>query len=122
MTRFRPCIDLHSGQVKQIVGTTLSDVGSTLQTNYVSQLSASYYAQLYRVNGLQGTHVIMLGPGNEEAAREALAEWPDALQLGGGITEGNAQQWLDFGAGKVRGSTNFYDGSKVGITFICLAD
>ena len=62
----------------------------------------------------------MLGPGNEEAAREALAEWPDALQLGGGITESNAQQWLDLGAGKVRGSTSFQYliESSVSVTFI----
>lgn len=102
MTRFRPCIDLHSGQVKQIVGGSLSDSESTLKTNYVSQFSAGYFARLYKENGLDGTHIIMLGPGNEAAAREALAEWPGEMQIGGGITDLNAQQWLDWGAGKVR--------------------
>ncbi len=101
MTRFRPCIDLHAGQVKQIVGGTLSDIESSLQTNYVSQLSASHFARLYKDNDLGGAHVIMLGPGNEDAAREALAAWPGQLQLGGGINGTNAQKWLDAGAGKV---------------------
>ena len=101
MTRFRPCIDLHSGQVKQIVGGTLSTVSTDLKTNFVSPLPASYFAQLYRDNGLTGAHVIMLGPGNEHAAQEALSAWPEALQVGGGINESNARQWIDAGAEKV---------------------
>ncbi|KAK4697212.1 hypothetical protein P7C71_g829, partial [Lecanoromycetidae sp. Uapishka_2] len=94
MTRFRPCIDLHSGQVKQIVGGTLSVQVSDLKTNYVSQLPAVYYAQLYKEHTLTGAHVIMLGPGNEDAAEEALKAWPGALQVGGGINEKNAKQWI----------------------------
>ncbi|KAI9818557.1 MAG: Enzyme that catalyzes the fourth step in the histidine pathway [Pycnora praestabilis] len=101
MTRFRPCIDLHSGQVKQIVGGTLTTTSSDLKTNYVSKLPAAHFAKLYRDNGLSGAHVISLGPGNEEAAKEALAEWKDGLQLGGGITDKNAAQWLEWGAEKV---------------------
>ena len=101
MTRFRPCIDLHSGQVKQIVGGTLSTEASDLKTNYVSQLPSSHYAQLYRDSALNGAHVIMLGPGNETAAQEALSTWPGALQLGGGINESNAKQWIEKGAEKV---------------------
>ena len=101
MTIFRPCIDLHSGQVKQIVGGTLSQKASDLQTNHVSQLPASHFAKLYRDNALHGAHVIMLEPGNESAAREALAEWPSHLQIGGGISEVNAQQWIEWGAEKV---------------------
>ena len=101
MTRFRPCIDLHSGQVKQIVGGTLSTVSSVLKTNYVSQLPAGHFAQLYRDNALTGAHVIMLGPGNEQAAQEALSAWPGALQVGGGINERNAKLWIDKGAEKV---------------------
>lgn len=101
MTRFRPCIDLHSGQVKQIVGGTLSSESSDLKTNYISQLPARHFAQLYKDNGLRGAHVIMLGPGNEDAAREALSCWPDALQVGGGINENNARQWIENGAEKV---------------------
>ena len=101
MTRFRPCIDLHSGQVKQIVGGTLSTVSSDLKTNYVSQLPAGHFAQLYKDNALTGAHVIMLGPGNEQAAQEALSAWPGALQVGGGINERNAKLWIDRGAEKV---------------------
>ena len=101
MTRFRPCIDLHSGQVKQIVGGTLSEQLSDLRTNYVSKLPSRHFAQLYRDNGLAGAHVIMLGPGNEDAAEEALVAWPGGLQIGGGINERNAQRWIEKGAEKV---------------------
>ncbi|KZF22562.1 Phosphoribosylformimino-5-aminoimidazole carboxamide ribotide isomerase [Xylona heveae TC161] len=101
MTRFRPCIDLHSGQVKQIVGGTLTDVDSSLKTNYVSKLPAGHFAKLYRENDLSGAHVIMLGPGNEDASKEALAAWPSGLQVGGGITDKNAAQWMEWGAEKV---------------------
>ncbi|KAL2271627.1 hypothetical protein VTJ83DRAFT_998 [Remersonia thermophila] len=101
MTRFRPCIDLHAGQVKQIVGGTLDSKTTTLQTNFVSPHPPSHFAHLYRDNALTGAHVIMLGPGNQEAAREALAAWPRGLQVGGGITDANAQEWIDAGAEKV---------------------
>jgi phosphoribosylformimino-5-aminoimidazole carboxamide ribotide isomerase len=105
MTKFRPCIDLHSGQVKQIVGGTLTTASSDLKTNYVSKLPAGHFAKLYKDNGLEGAHVIMLGPGNEEAAKEALAEWKEGLQVGGGITDKNAKQWIDWGAERVRSSS-----------------
>lgn len=101
MTKFRPCIDLHSGQVKQIVGGTLTTASTDLKTNYVSKLPASHFARLYKDNGLEGAHVIMLGPGNEEAAKEALTEWKGGLQVGGGITDKNAKQWIDWGAERV---------------------
>ncbi|KIV99324.1 1-(5-phosphoribosyl)-5-[(5-phosphoribosylamino)methylideneamino] imidazole-4-carboxamide isomerase [Verruconis gallopava] len=101
MTKFRPCIDLHSGQVKQIVGGTLTEKEGDLQTNYVSKHSAGYFAKLYRDRNLTGSHVIMLGPGNEDAAKEALAAWPNGLQVGGGITDKNAGLWIDCGAEKV---------------------
>jgi phosphoribosylformimino-5-aminoimidazole carboxamide ribotide isomerase len=101
MTRFRPCIDLHSGQVKQIVGGTLSTVEAELKTNYISKHPAGYYAKLYRDHECHGAHVIMLGPGNEDAAKEALAAWPGGLQVGGGITDQNAREWIESGAEKV---------------------
>ena len=101
MTKFRPCIDLHSGQVKQIVGGTLTTASSDLKTNYVSKLPAGYFAKLYKDRGLEGGHVIMLGPGNEDAAREALKEWQGGLQVGGGITDQNARQWIEWGAERV---------------------
>jgi phosphoribosylformimino-5-aminoimidazole carboxamide ribotide isomerase len=99
MSLFRPCIDLHDGVVKQIVGGTLTDSGAT--TNFVARHSPAYYAELYRRDDLTGGHVIKLGPGNDDAAREALAAWPGGLQIGGGITAENAQEWLDAGAAKV---------------------
>jgi phosphoribosylformimino-5-aminoimidazole carboxamide ribotide isomerase len=101
MTRFRPCIDLHKGQVKQIVGGTLTNAEADLKTNFVSSLTASHYASIYRDSDLVGAHVIMLGPGSEEAARQALAIWPNKLQIGGGINDQNARQWIEAGAEKV---------------------
>jgi phosphoribosylformimino-5-aminoimidazole carboxamide ribotide isomerase len=101
MTRFRPCIDLHNGSVKQIVGGTLTEKSGDLKINYVSEHSAGYFANLYKEHGLTGAHVIMLGPGNESAAREALNGWPGGLQVGGGIKASNAREWIEAGAEKV---------------------
>ncbi len=101
MSRFRPCIDLHDGRVKQIVGGTLTDDGAALRTNFVSAQPAEYYAGLYRADGLTGGHLIMLGPGNDDAARAALAAWPGGLQIGGGINAENAVAWLEAGASHV---------------------
>lgn len=103
MTRFRPCIDLHAGQVKQIVGGTLDSTSSALQTNFVATQPPAHFAQLYRDNNLTGAHVIMLGSGadNQAAAREAVGAWPGGLQLGGGIKDTNAQAWIEAGASKV---------------------
>jgi phosphoribosylformimino-5-aminoimidazole carboxamide ribotide isomerase len=98
---FRPCIDLHEGKVKQIVGGTLGDAESDLRTNFVSDRSSAYYAELYKRDGLTGGHVIMLGPGNEEAGRAALRAYPGGLQIGGGINLENAAAWLKYGASQV---------------------
>ncbi|KAF0501961.1 Phosphoribosylformimino-5-aminoimidazole carboxamide ribotide isomerase [Gigaspora margarita] len=101
-SQFRPCIDLHNGQVKQIVGGSLNeDNPHELLTNFVSSEKPSYYAELYKRHNLTGAHVIKLGPGNDEAAREALRAWPGGLQIGGGITLDNAREWIDAGADKV---------------------
>lgn len=116
MTRFRPCIDLHAGQVKQIVGGTLDSSNATkLQTNFVSEQPAAHYAQLYKDNGLDGAHVIMLGPGNEEAAKQAIGAWPNGLQVGGGINDKNAAEWIEAGAEKVRGrlTHQYYQGMRL---------
>ena len=99
MSLFRPCIDIHKGQVKQIVGGSL--IADKAQENFVSDLSAANYAAMYKKDGLEGAHVIMLGPGNQEAAKQALAAWPESLQIGGGINADNAQYWLTQGASKV---------------------
>jgi phosphoribosylformimino-5-aminoimidazole carboxamide ribotide isomerase len=102
MTKFRGCIDLHSGVVKQIVGGTLSDSKpSTLKTNFTSSLPSSHFAALYRKRNVTGCHVIKLGPGCDAAAEDALAAWPNGLQIGGGIDDGNAKGWIEKGAEKV---------------------
>jgi phosphoribosylformimino-5-aminoimidazole carboxamide ribotide isomerase len=99
MTKFRPCIDLHEGKVKQIVGGTLNDEGA--EENFVSKKSPSWYAEKFCESDLNGGHVIQLGPGNLQAAREALAAWPGGLQLGGGVSLENAGEWIEAGASQV---------------------
>lgn len=100
--RFRPCIDLHDGKVKQIVGGTLTSTLSGVPvTNFETDRPSSFFAGLYRDDKLPGGHVIMLGPGNERAAREALRAFPKGLQVGGGITPDNAVSFLDEGASHV---------------------
>lgn len=99
--KFRPCIDIHEGKVKQIVGSTLSDgpLGPTI--NFETDLSSAHYANMYKQDGLTGGHVIMLGSGNSDAAFEALRAFPGGLQIGGGITPENARMYLDAGASHV---------------------
>ena len=99
MTQFRPCIDLHQGQGKQIVGGSLNDQGA--DTNFVSEYDAAYYADLYHQHNLQGGHVIALGPGNQQEVLKALAAWPNGLQFGGGVNQGNAADYLQAGASHV---------------------
>ncbi len=101
MTKFRPCIDLHEGRVKQIVGSSLSDSGAGLKTNFETDRSPAWFAELYKKDGIKGGHVIMLGKGNVEAAKAALAAYPGGLQVGGGINADNAQEYLDAGASHV---------------------
>ena len=100
---FRPCIDLHEGKVKQIVGASLSESGAGPgpRTNFVSDRPARYFADLYRRDGLRGGHVIQLGPGNTAEAESALRAFPGGLQLGGGVNPDNAVRWLDAGASHV---------------------
>ena len=96
MTIFRPCIDLHQGKVKQIVGGSLNDQGA--DTNFVSAYDAAYYAKLYRNKALKGGHVIALGAGNKEEVLKALSAWPNGLQFGGGVNADNAAEFLNAGA------------------------
>jgi phosphoribosylformimino-5-aminoimidazole carboxamide ribotide isomerase len=112
--KFRPCIDLHNGRVKQIVGSTLSDTDPhSLKTNFISEKPASYYAEMYRRDELGGGHVIMLGPGNDVAAREALGAYPGGLQIGGGINASNAAQWIEYGASAVIVTSFVFSDGKV---------
>ena len=106
--RFRPCIDIHNGSVKQIVGGSLCDKGDVAQDNFVSQLGGAYYAELYRKYDLKGGHIIILNPkGSEyyeadvEQAFSALGAWEGGLQIGGGINDENAAMFLDKGASHV---------------------
>lgn len=110
MTQFRPCIDLHQGQVKQIVGGSLNDSGA--DTNFVSEKSAGHYAEFYRQHNIHGGHVIALGPGNKQAAFEALGAWPGGLQFGGGINPGNAAEFLQAGASHLIVTSYLFDGGQ----------
>jgi phosphoribosylformimino-5-aminoimidazole carboxamide ribotide isomerase len=111
--RFRPCIDLHGGKVKQIVGGTLSDCGGGLVTNFETELSPAYFASLYKENGLSGGHVIMLGAGNSAAAFSALSAYAGGLQVGGGINPGNATEYLDAGAAHVIVTSYVFSGGRI---------
>jgi phosphoribosylformimino-5-aminoimidazole carboxamide ribotide isomerase len=111
--KFRPCIDLHDGQVKQIVGSTLSETAQGLSTNFASDKPSSFYANLYRQDQLTGGHVIKLGPGCDQAASEALQAYPGGMHIGGGITPGNAQYWLDQGASHVIVTSYVFQAGRV---------
>ncbi|MCB5160708.1 phosphoribosylformimino-5-aminoimidazole carboxamide ribotide isomerase [Marinomonas algarum] len=99
MTQFRPCIDLHQGKVKQIVGGSLNDKGAT--ENFISEYNAEHYARMYKELQLTGGHVIALGKGNQDEALSALRAYPNGLQFGGGVTNRNAARYLSAGASHV---------------------
>lgn len=106
--RFRPCIDIHNGQVKQIVGGSLTDKNNQAEENFTSAHTADYYAELYKKDGLTGGHVILLNPPSssyyeqtKSQALSALSAYPGGLQAGGGITPENAAEYLDAGASHV---------------------
>ena len=106
--KFRPCIDIHNGKVKQIVGGSLRDAGNQASENFVSQQDAAWFAKLYRDKGLSGGHIILLNPVSSEfyestknQAINALKAYPGGLQIGGGITPDNAGEYLDAGASHV---------------------
>lgn len=105
---FRPCIDIHNGKVKQIVGGTLRDKENKARENFVSEQDAAFYARFYQKDGLRGGHVILLNkegtPDYEESKQQALLAlraWPTGLQVGGGINEENAEEFLRAGASQV---------------------
>ncbi len=114
---FRPCIDIHNGKVKQIVGSSLKDEGNQAQENFVSEKSSAYYADLYRKNGLKGGHIILLNKAGSEyyeetkqAAVDALQAFPGGMQVGGGIHDDNAKEYLDAGASHVIVTSYLFDG------------
>lgn len=106
--RFRPCIDIHNGKVKQIVGGSLRDEGDAARENFVSEADAAFYAEFYKKDDLRGGHIILLNPetsphyeATKEQALLALRAWRGALQVGGGIRDDNADFWMDNGASHV---------------------
>lgn len=106
--RFRPCIDIHNGKVKQIVGGSLKDERDQAEENFVSERSAAFYADKFRRDNLKGGHMILLNPpsspyfeADRQQAAEALAVWPGGLQIGGGVTADNASSYIKAGASHV---------------------
>jgi len=108
VTLFRPCIDLHEGKVKQIVGGSLTEHGA--RENFVSSNDAAWFANKYAQDALAGGHIILLGAGNEAPATAALLAFPGGLQLGGGVTPHNARRWLDLGASHVIVTSFLFEG------------
>lgn len=105
---FRPCIDIHNGKVKQIVGGTLRDMGDQAKENFVSEQDAAFYAEFYKKEGIRGGHIILLNGADSEyyeSTRQqaflALRAYPGGLQVGGGIREDNAEDYLEAGASHV---------------------
>lgn len=118
--KFRPCIDIHNGSVKQIVGGSLKDAGDEAQENFVSEQDAAFYAGLYRERGINGGHIILLNPPSspfyEETKRQALSAlraYPEGLQAGGGITPENAADFLDAGASHVIVTSYVFSGGQI---------
>lgn len=106
--KFRPCIDIHNGKVKQIVGSSLRDEDDAAVDNFVSDKQADYYASMYRRYGLAGGHIIILNPAGSdyyeadvEQARLALEAFPGGMQIGGGINDSNASSFIEMGASHV---------------------
>ena len=117
---FRPCIDIHNGQVKQIVGSSLKDVGSFAKENFVAEQDAAYFARLYKNLGIKGGHIILLNKEGTEyyeatkaQALSALAAYPGGLQVGGGITAENAGEYLEAGARQVVVTSYVFSDGKV---------
>lgn len=106
--KFRPCIDIHDGKVKQIVGSSLEDLSDSTIVNHVSDYSAEYYANMFKKDNISGGHIIILNKKGTpeydrsfEEAIKALKAYPGGMQIGGGITDENAKYFLDQGASHV---------------------
>ena len=117
---FRPCIDIHNGKVKQIVGSSLKDAGNQAQENFVSEQDGAFYANFYKKDGIKGGHIILLNPvGSEyyEATRQqalsALHAYPNGLQIGGGIHAENAEDFLKEGASHVIVTSYVFSNGKI---------
>ena len=121
--RFRPCIDIHNGKVKQIIGSSLKDEGDNALENFASDKSAAFYARMYREMGLSGGHIILLNPaespfyqGSKDLALEALRATPMNLQIGGGINADNAGEFLEAGASHVIVTSFVFKNGRINYT------
>lgn len=117
---FRPCIDIHNGKVKQIVGGSLVDLGDAAKENFVADQDAAFFAALYQKEGLKGGHIILLNPKTSEYYEEtrrqallALSAYPGGLQVGGGIGAENAKEYLDAGASHVIVTSYVFHDGKI---------
>ena len=118
--KFRPCIDIHNGKVKQIVGGTLQDSDNSAVDNFISDEGAEYYAKMYRQDDLLGGHIIILNPPDSEyyeddlrQAKNALAVYPGGMQIGGGVNNTNAGQFIEAGASHVIVTSFVFRGGKI---------
>ena len=118
--KFRPCIDIHNGKVKQIVGGSLKDEGNMAKTNFASDLNAAFYANMYKEDCLRGGHIILLNSRQSEyyeqtkqQAKEALRVYPKGLQIGGGVCPDNAADYLEAGASHVIVTSYVFKGGKI---------
>lgn len=118
--RFRPCIDIHNGKVKQIIGGSLADLGDAATENFVSEQDASWFAEFYKKDGLKGGHMILLNPvtspyysATKGQALKALKAYPGGMQVGGGITHENAKEYLDAGATHVIVTSYVFQGGSI---------
>lgn len=117
---FRPCIDIHNGRVKQIVGGSLKDKGNQAEENFVSQMDGAFYANMYKKAGIRGGHIILLNPVTSEyyeatraQALLALHSYPWGLQIGGGITADNAAQFIEAGASHVIVTSYVFNNGRI---------
>lgn len=117
---FRPCIDIHNGKVKQIVGGSLRDAENQAEENFVAEQDAAYFAGLYQNAGLKGGHIILLNPkdsdyyaASRQQALSALKAYPGGLQVGGGITPDHAEDYLRAGASHVIVTSYVFQGGRI---------
>ena len=117
---FRPCIDIHNGKVKQIVGGSLKDEGNQAKENFVAEQDAAYFAEFYKKDKIRGGHIILLNPSDSSYYKEtkrqallALRTYPGGMQVGGGIHAENAKEFIEAGASHVIVTSYVFKDGKV---------
>lgn len=118
--KFRPCIDIHNGKVKQIVGGSLKDENNQAKENFVSEVDSTYYANLYKANNIKGGHIILLNSKDSEyfeatkgEALKALMAYKGGLQIGGGVNCDNASEYIEAGASHVIVTSYVFKNGKI---------